>query len=94
MPTHFRRLEKADLKYRRASEDMNFLETCVTNKFVPKFIRFKLYQGNLQDSQSYHKYQKKLLEEELGAKINLKYEEKRRSLEIAKLLEETTSNLN
>ena len=67
----FRNVQKADYKLRKLRCDIHFLETCEKNGLTPKFLHFKLYNRNLQRTQHYRDYQKKLLGEEVRRKRRL-----------------------
>lgn len=61
----FRQCERTDIKLRKCKCDIEFIDTCITNKLVPKFIQFKLYSRRLQSEHLYRKFQKNLLFHEL-----------------------------
>ena len=68
----FRRLEQADLNYKKLRADIDIFETCVTDRSVPKFLRFKVYKKKLRSTNEYQYYQHKLFKKELEAKYDAK----------------------
>ena len=72
----FRRLEQADLKYRKLPADIDFLETCATYRLVPKFLRFKVYKKNLRSTNEYRHCQDKFIWKELETKYDAKLKAK------------------
>ena len=63
-----RRLEKVDLKKRKALLDINFLETCKEAKVIPHFLQFRTANGHLKSSVAYDNCQSLLLDEEIRNK--------------------------
>ena len=61
----FRRLEKTAFKIKKVESDIHFLNTCKAYETLPKFLYFKLYRQNLQNSKLYRSWQFKLLNLEL-----------------------------
>ena len=60
-----RKLEKLDFKLRKCKLDIEFLETCLKNGLMSKFLNFKVANSTLRSSKSYKEYQLKLLRQEL-----------------------------
>ena len=63
-----RRFEKIDYKLRKCMLDIVFLETCLENKIIPKFLNFRVSNLHLKTSRAYHSCQMKLLREEISVK--------------------------
>ena len=57
--------EKCDFKLRKCPLDLRFLLDCKKNGVIPKFLRFKLANRQLNNSHVYRKCQIRLLEEEI-----------------------------
>ena len=66
-----RKLEKIDVKHKKAQLDLKFLQTCRKNNVIPKFLRFKLGNRQLSLSHVYNICQKRLLYEEISNKHKL-----------------------
>ena len=66
-----RKLEKLDLKKRKAQLDINFLETCREAKVMPTFLQFRLANSTLRKSTTYDNCQMLLLNEEIRTKQKL-----------------------
>ena len=64
--TMVRKLEKLDFKTRKCQLDVEFLQLCVDNNLVPKFLNFKVTNGMLRASKTYRDCQRKLLKQELS----------------------------
>ena len=65
-----RKLEKLDLKHKKAQVDLEFLQSYLKN-VIPKFLRFKLANRHLSSSHAYNICQKRLLNEEISNKHKL-----------------------
>ena len=63
-----RRFEKVDFKLRKASLDLDFLERCQKNNYVPNFLNFRVSSKRLKDSKAYNSCQTRLLNEEISLK--------------------------
>ena len=63
-----RRLEKLDFKVRKRELDVEFIQLCIDNNLVPKFVQFKVPNSALRSSKTYRDCQNKLLKEELSNK--------------------------
>ena len=50
----FRNIEKLRKKLDKTKLDITYLEDCLINNIVPKFLSFKLSNRRLQNSQIYH----------------------------------------
>ena len=72
-----RKFEKLDFKIRKLLLDLNFLDSCVVNNVIPRFLHFRTTNAQLQNSASYEECQKLLLQEEMA--------NKRAQLEVTKL---------
>ena len=64
----FRKYEKLNLKLEKLKCDLNFLFHCKAFNVLPKFLHFKLYRKDLQNSQLYQSWQYKLLSIEINSK--------------------------
>ena len=53
---------------RKCMLDIVFLETCLENKIIPKFLNFRVSNLHLKTSRAYHSCQMKLLREEISVK--------------------------
>ena len=62
----FRNIEKLRKKLDKTKLDITYLEDCLINNIVPKFLSFKLSNRRLQNSQIYHETQIKFLREEIN----------------------------
>ena len=63
-----RKFEKIGYKLRKCMLDIIFLETCLENKIIPKFLNFRVSNLHLKTSRAYHYCQMKLLREEISVK--------------------------
>ena len=63
-----RKLEKLDMKYRKALLDIVFLNGCLENGVIPRFLNFKLANHRLRSSATYRICQVQLLNQELTEK--------------------------
>ena len=63
-----RKFEKIDCKLRKCMLDIVFLETCLENKIIPKFLNFCISNLHLKTSCAYHSCQMMLLREEISVK--------------------------
>ena len=63
-----RKFEKIGYKLRKCMLDIVFLETCLENKIIPKFLNFRVSNLHLKTSRAYHSCQMKLLREEISVK--------------------------
>ena len=66
-----RKLEKLDFKYKKASLDLQFLQTCKRQNVIPNFLNFKVANRRLLTSNAYNICQKKLLNQEISNKRNI-----------------------
>ena len=66
-----RKFEKYDFKCQKAILDLVFLLTCKEKKIIPKFLRFKVAQKQLQFSNTYSICLKILLNQEISNKRKL-----------------------
>ena len=68
-----RKYGKVDFKHRKAALDLNFLQTCRSFNFIPKFSQFRVANKSLQRSQAHQKcLNYLLLSETNNKKKNLK----------------------
>ena len=67
-----RTFEKTDYKLRKVSCDVEFLQCCITNDLIPKFLNFNLYSQDVRGDNDYRSYQKHLLDNELQNKRDCK----------------------
>ena len=63
-----REFEKLDFKYRKVLLDIDFLNTCLKNNIIPKFIQFRVSNKDLRNSTAYRQCQIKLLKQEISNK--------------------------
>ena len=64
----YRHVEKTIFRYEKTICDIDFLYKCKAYNVMPKFLRFKLYNKRIQDSQLYRSWQCKLLNIEIKAR--------------------------
>ena len=57
-----------DYKLQKCMLDIVFLETCLENKIIPKFLNFRISNLHLKTSYAYHSCQMMLLREEISVK--------------------------
>lgn len=55
-------------KEKKLNCDLEFLKACRTNEVAPKFIRFKLFNRNLENTEFYNEWQMHLLDIEIKSK--------------------------
>ena len=76
-----RLMEKTDYKQRKAELDLEFLQNCQNQSFIPKFLRFRVANRHLKNSAAYAQCSRLLLNEEIKTKKstirNCKNENKR-----------------
>ena len=65
MLKYIRKFEKIDFALRKCKLDLLFLEVCLENQVIPKFLNFRVSNLHLQTSRAYHTCQLKLLREEI-----------------------------
>ena len=63
-----RKFERLDFKYRKVLLDLDFLDNCIRNNVVPKFVQFRVANKDLRNSPSYRQCQTKLLKQEISNK--------------------------
>ena len=63
-----REFEKLDFKYRKVLLDIDFLNTCLKNDIIPKFVQFRVSNKDLRNSTAYRQCQIKLLKQEISNK--------------------------
>ena len=63
-----RKFEKLDYKLRKSQLDLEFLNECVSHDVFPTFLRFRVSNKTLRNSEAYRKCQSVLLNEEIKAK--------------------------
>ena len=63
-----RKFKKIDFALRKCKLDLLFLETCLQNQIIPKFLNFRVSYLHLKTSLAYHACQLKLLREEISFK--------------------------
>ena len=63
-----REFEKLDFKYRKVLLDIDFLNTCLKNNVMPKFVQFCVFKKDLRISTAYRHCQIKLLKQEISNK--------------------------
>ena len=68
MVKDIRKFEKIDFTLCKCKLDLLFLETCLENQIIPKFLNFCVSNLHLKTSRAYHACQLKLLREEISFK--------------------------
>ena len=63
-----REFDKLDFKYRKVLLDIDFLNTCLKNNIIPKFVQFRVSNKDLRNSTAYRQCQIKLLKQEISNK--------------------------
>ena len=63
-----RKFEKVDYKLRKPKLDISFLVKCQNENIIPNFLKFRLANKNLQNSVTYKKCQRSLLQTEIDNK--------------------------
>ena len=63
-----RKLETLDFELRKCNLDIEFLETCLKNGLMPKFLNFKVANSTLRNSKSYKDCHLQLLQQQLSNK--------------------------
>ena len=63
-----RKFEKVGCKLRKAKLDISFLVKCQNENIIPNFLKFHLANENLQNSVTYKKCQRSLLQTEINNK--------------------------
>ena len=63
-----RKFEKIDYKLRQCNLDIVFLETCLENNIISKFLNFRVSKLHLKTSRAYYSCQLKLLKEDISVK--------------------------
>ena len=58
-------IENLHYKYCKLLLDLSFLENCIKNNVIPKFVQFHLANRDLRESSAYRQYQQKLLKQEI-----------------------------
>ena len=66
-----RKFEKLDIKCKKASLDLQFLQICKSQNFIPDFLKFKLANRQLLTSNAYNICQKKFLYQEISNRYKL-----------------------
>ena len=54
MVKDIRKFEKIDFELRKCKLDLLFLETCLENQIIPKFLNFRTSNLHLKTSRAYH----------------------------------------
>ena len=60
-----RKFEKLDYEVRKINVDIELLKSCLENDFCLTFLRYKMSSKRLQNSESYRRSQRLLLQEEI-----------------------------
>ena len=89
--TKIRRLEKLDYTLRKCDLDIEFLQICLENNLVPKFVKFKVTNNALKTSKAYKDCQLKLLKQELSNKRSLR---RTKNNELKKLKDELVRRMS
>ena len=82
----FRNTENHYFKKKKLECDLDFLNICKEYNIIPKFIRFKIYNPNFQNSRLYRSWSFKLLDLEIKS-------QSRKLLKCNRLLESARTNL-
>ena len=61
-----RKFEKIDYSLRKCKLDLTFLQVCLQNIIIPRFLNFRVSNSYLKSSRVYHACQIKLLKEEIS----------------------------
>ena len=61
-----RKFEKIDYSLRKCKLDLTFLQVCLQNIIIPRFLNFRVSNSYLKSSRVYHACQIKLLREEIS----------------------------
>ena len=86
-----RKLEKVYFKFKKATFDLDFLYCCRNNNLIPTFLKFKLANKTLANSDVYKLCQQKLLSAEIEEKKRVINEHKNHHY---KLLTEIKQQVN
>ena len=62
---NYRLLEKEHFRKAKLKLDIDFLQKCINFEKVPKFLQFKIYNGNFRRSRKYREWQNYLLNREI-----------------------------
>jgi len=57
----YRRFQKCSFKENKINLDLNFLNVCLKNKLIPKFLRFKLWKHDKDNKKAYDFQKKKTM---------------------------------
>ena len=68
MVKDIRKFEKIDFPLRKCKLDLLFLEICLENQVIPKFLNFYVSNFHLKTSYAYYACQPMLLQEEISFK--------------------------
>ena len=71
-----RKFEKVDFKFKKETLDLDFLYYCSNNNWIPTFLKFKLANKTLANSDVYKLCQQKLLIAEIEEKKRVINEQK------------------
>ena len=63
-----REFEKLDFKYRKVLLDIDFLNACLKNNIIPKFVQFRVSNKDLRNSTACRQCQIKLFKQEISNK--------------------------
>ena len=61
-------VEKLDVKYRKVLLDISFLDACLKNNTIQKFVQFRVSNKDLRHSTAYRQCQIKLVKKEISKK--------------------------
>ena len=64
-----RKFERLDFKYRKVLLDLDFLDNCIRNNVVPKFVQFRVANKYFRNSPTYRQCQTKLLKQEISKTV-------------------------
>ena len=65
---NFRLWERSWRRLEKTKQDLDFLERCILFNVTPKFLRFRLYNRNLEGHRFYREWQQDLLHKEITVK--------------------------
>ena len=86
-----RKFEKLNFKRRKLELDLDFLNKCLDQGLQPTFLRFRVPNRNLRDSQAYKTCQMNLLRQEIENKQALIHRTKRQEENLKQIIRQQVS---
>ena len=86
-----RRFEKLDFKIRKNEADLEFLQSCLDNQLIPKFLNFKVANSGLRFSRTYKQCQQQLLKQEVKEKVSIVSKQKKEFINLKKQIKSKLS---